>query len=205
MRKLISLKILLFIYVSCFSTVHGISQNPNTSNVSNNRSEMSIITSELDSSHMLIRICGVLTAKYNSYSVIEICGKDGSWTTSISGPLDAGSLNKDVINIHPLFGYDSLFNALLSCNFFNLEGDSNKYQSITLGTKNGFAIPFILPDDGMEYKVEIIRANQVLKKYSYYAPETIAATFKQYGLQDVDLCRFVAIPQVIRKHFSVTF
>lgn len=57
----------------------------------------------------------------------------------------------------------------------------------------------------MEYKVEIIRANQVLKKYSYYAPETIAATFKQYGLQDVDLCRFVAILQVIRKHFSVTF
>jgi hypothetical protein len=153
----------------------------------------------------VIRIYAVNTAKLDSYSLLEFSEERGLWNTTISTTENVDTFNSHNVQIHPFYGYDSLFKALASNNFFNLEGDSNKYQSIILGTKNGYTIPFILPEDGVQYNIEIWRRNQVLQRYSYYAPETIANTFQQCGIQDLELFKFVEILRIIRNHFSITF
>lgn len=101
--------------------------------------------------------------------------------------------------------YSTLIKTLTDLNVFNLKSDSSFYDTIMLGNKNNYSVPFIPPDDGIDYiiKSRCNKSEQYL--YSFSNPETIYNTLNEYNIDIPNLSSFIGILNAIRDKLLQNF
>ncbi len=135
----------------------------------------------------------------NSGRLIDVKFKNNQWSSYvISYNFQKQISIIDSSKVQIAISYDSLIDKLIECNIYDLRSDSNMYDTINLGSANGYDIPFILPEGGRTYYISAKNLDKNNITYSFYCPETICKNLFDAKIEILDLTNFVKILQLLR-------